>query len=148
MWPQVAGPESSQSEAGMAAGPQAVAGPGQGDMQQQARDRDMDRHAMQSEAQYLFSGYGREERRGDEQRGGGEKGETEAAPLRWRQKKMKELRPEAEDQQLGCGSGCGLSLKKTEQSLHLRPALCCLLPQCPLLWLRDVQHFLMNPLQC
>ena len=32
-----------------------VAGPGQGDTRR-AKDRDMDRHAMQSEAGYLFSG--------------------------------------------------------------------------------------------
>ena len=50
-----ADPESSQSQAGTAAGPQVVAGPGQGHMQWQARDRDMDRHTMQSEVGYLFS---------------------------------------------------------------------------------------------
>ena len=46
-----------------------AAGLGHGDMQWQARDRDVDRHAMQSEDEYLFSGLWKERaRRRDEER--------------------------------------------------------------------------------
>lgn len=50
-----------------AAGLQVVTGPGQGDTRWRARDRDMDRHAMQSEGGYLV-GCGREWEKGEEQK--------------------------------------------------------------------------------
>ncbi|CAO2613186.1 hypothetical protein LEMLEM_LOCUS15958, partial [Lemmus lemmus] len=50
MWWQAGGPESSQSQAETAAGPKAVAGPRQGDTWR-VRDRDTDRHTMQSEVE-------------------------------------------------------------------------------------------------
>ena len=70
-----------------------VAGPWrhfwQGAMWQRWQARDRERHTMQSEVGYLFSGYGREGRRGEEQRGRERerergRGEMEAASLRGR----------------------------------------------------------------
>ena len=96
----------------------------------QARDRDIDRHAMQSEVGYLLSGLwkGREEgskgRRGREERNrerdregkSGKNGARHKLPLSRRDGKEKGLRLEAEDQLASAdrgGSGHGLSLKGT-----------------------------------
>ena len=84
-------PESSQSQAGKAAGPQAVSGPGQGDTWRWwwATDRDRDRPAMQREVGYLFSDYGREGRRG--------KKETETETEReWEREREREREREEE----------------------------------------------------
>ena len=101
-----------------------VAGPGQGDTWQ-ARDRDMDRHAMQSEVGYLFSGLwrrkgegeksrerekrekGREREERERQKGEEEKGERQKLPLPEGDRKGKELRLEAEDQPVSEDRGWG-----------------------------------------
>ena len=85
--------------------------------------RQMDRHTMQSEDGYLLSGYGggggggkEGEKSRERER---ERGETKAASPRGSWKREREL--EAEDQLPSVdegGSGRGLSLKETEQSLH------------------------------
>ena len=68
MWRQTVGPESSQSQAETAASPQAVAGPDRETHGGWTRDRDMDRHDMQSEVEYLFRGLWRGKGEGGRER--------------------------------------------------------------------------------
>ena len=56
MWRQAAGPESNQAQAEMAAHPEQWLVPGRETCGGLARDRDMDKHEMQSEVEYLFRG--------------------------------------------------------------------------------------------
>ena len=85
----------------------------QGDTQQRVRDRDIDRHTMQSKVGHLFSGLwrgkGEEERQRERGRvrEGGERGreeEREAASLRGRQKRKLGCKQEGRS---ACLSGWG-----------------------------------------